>query len=101
MLLDAEDRVTHWSFDMRPADVLVMPPCTEHDSVFHGAAAYAAIRLDLAEVTSLFKGEPRLSDPAAWLNKHHYRADNSISRCRDTPAASDRFPSVATPGCAI
>jgi hypothetical protein len=26
MLLNAEDRVTHWSFDMRPADVLIMPP---------------------------------------------------------------------------
>jgi hypothetical protein len=36
MLLNAEDRVTHWSFDMRPADVLVMPPGTEHDGTFHG-----------------------------------------------------------------
>jgi len=26
MLLYSEDRVTHWSFDMRPADILVMPP---------------------------------------------------------------------------
>jgi len=77
MLLNAEDRVTHWSFDMRPTDVLVMPPCTEHDGIFHGAAAYAAIRLDLAEVPTLFKGEPRLSDPAAWLDKNHYRADPS------------------------
>lgn len=79
MLLGAEDRVTHWSFDVRPADVLVIPPCAEHDSVFHGAASYAAIRLDLAEVTSVFKGEPRLSDPAAWLEKNHYRAHGSIS----------------------
>src|SRR4051794_20239427 len=30
MLLNAENRVTHWSFDMRPADVLVIPPNTEH-----------------------------------------------------------------------
>jgi AraC-like DNA-binding protein len=79
MLLRAEDRVTHWSFDMQPADVLVMPPNTEHDGIFRGASAYAAIRLDLAEVTSLFSGEPRLSDPAAWLDKNHYRADTSIS----------------------
>src|SRR3977135_3346758 len=54
MLLSAKDRVTHWSFDMLPADVLVMPPSTEHDGTFHGAATYAAIRLDLSEVTSLF-----------------------------------------------
>src|SRR5689334_5747715 len=75
MLLNAEDRVTHWSFDMHPADVLVMPPCVEHDGVFHGAAGYAAIRFDLDEVTSLFKGEPRLADPAAWLTKNVYQAD--------------------------
>ena len=74
MLLYSEDRVTHWSFDMRPADVLVIPPSTEHDGIFRGAAAYAAIRPDVAEVTSLFKGEPRLSDPAAWLDKNHFRA---------------------------
>ena len=28
MLLNADDRVTHWSFDMLPTDVLVMPPST-------------------------------------------------------------------------
>jgi AraC family ethanolamine operon transcriptional activator len=78
MLLNSSDRVTHWSFDMRPADVLIMPPSTEHDGSFHGAASYAAIRLDQAEVASLFKGEPRLSDPATWCQKNHYRTDSSI-----------------------
>jgi AraC-like DNA-binding protein len=89
MLLNADDRVTHWSFDMRPADVLIMPPSTEHDGIFHGASAYAAIRLDLAEVMSLFKGEPRLSDPAAWLNKNVYQADPSIGM-----AATQRLPLI-------
>ncbi len=79
MLLYSEDRVTHWSFDVRPADVTVIPPSTEHDGIFRGASTYAAIRLDLAEVTSLFSGEARLSDPAAWLDRNHYRADPSIS----------------------
>src|SRR3954469_1852065 len=78
MLLNAEDRVTHWSFDMRPADVLVIPPSTEHDGIFLGGSAYAAIRLDISEATQLFTGEPRLSDPAAWLRPNHYRADPSI-----------------------
>jgi len=87
MLLSSQNRVTHWSFDMRPADVLVIPPSTEHDGSFHGAAAYAAIRLDLAEVASLFKGEPRLSDPATWLSKNHYRADPLIGI-----AATRRLP---------
>jgi AraC-like DNA-binding protein len=89
MLLNADDRVTHWSFDMHPADVLIMPPSTEHDGTFHGASAYAAIRFDLAEVMSLFKGEPRLSDPAAWLNKNVYQAAPSIGM-----AATQRLPLI-------
>jgi AraC-like DNA-binding protein len=91
MLLNSEDRVTHWSFDMRPADVLVMPPSTEHDGSFHGAASYAAIRLDLAEVTSIFKGEPRLSDPATWIRKNHYRANSSID-----VASTRRLPLIVS-----
>ena len=87
MLLNSRDRVTHWSFDMRPADVLVMPPSTEHEGSFHGASAYAAIRFDLAEIAALFKGEPRLSDPATWLSKSHYRADPLIGN-----AATRRLP---------
>jgi len=91
MLLHAADRVTHWSFDMRPADVLIMPPSTEHDGSFHGAASYAAIRFDQAEVASLFKGEPRLSDPATWCDKNHYRTDSPIGM-----AAARRLPLIVS-----
>jgi AraC-like DNA-binding protein len=89
MLLNAEDRVTHYSFDMDPADVLIIPPSTEHDGIFRGASAYAAIRLDVAEVTALFKGEARLSDPCAWLHQNHYRAAPSIGF-----AATRRLPLI-------
>ena len=75
MLLSAEDRVAHWSFDMQLNDVLVIPPLLEHDGVFHGASAYAAMRFDLGEVTSLFGGEARLSDPDTWRSRSHFRAD--------------------------
>jgi AraC-like DNA-binding protein len=91
MLLNSMDRVTHWSFDMRPADVLIMPPSTEHDGSFHGAASYAAIRFDQAEVASLFKGDPRLSDPATWCTKNHYRTDSSIGM-----AATRRLPLIVS-----
>jgi AraC-like DNA-binding protein len=47
----------------------------EHDGVFHGASAYAAMRLDINEVTSLFGGEARLSDPDTWRSRGHFRAD--------------------------
>ena len=91
MLLNSRDRVTHWSFDMRPADVLVMPPSTEHDGSFHGAASYAAMRLDLADVASVFKGEPRLSDPATWCDKNHFRTNSSIGM-----AATRQLPLIVS-----
>lgn len=75
MLLAAEERVTHWSFDMGLNDVLVIPPLLEHDGVFFGASAYAAMRFDLNDVASLFGGEPRLSDPDTWRSRGHFRAD--------------------------
>ncbi|MCK1384480.1 helix-turn-helix domain-containing protein [Bradyrhizobium sp. 21] len=75
MLLAAEERVAHWSFDMQLNDVLVIPPLLEHDGVFHGPSAYAAMRFDLDEVTSLFGGEARLSDPDTWRSRGHFRAN--------------------------
>lgn len=79
MLLSAKDRVSHFAFDMRPADVLVIPPAVEHDGIFHGASSYAALRFDLAEVAAMFAGEARLSDPATWCEKNRYRADPAIA----------------------
>ncbi len=75
MLLTAEQRVAHWSFDMQPSDVLVIPPLLEHDGVFHGASAYAAVRFDIGEVASLFGGEARLSDSDTWRSRGHFRAN--------------------------
>ena len=74
-----------------PPTSSIMPPSTEHDGSFHGAAAYAAIRLDLAEVASVFKGDPRLSDPATWCEKGHYRTDSPIGL-----AATLRLPLIVT-----
>ena len=98
MLLNASDRVTHWSFDMNPGDVLVMPPSTEHDGSFHGAAGYAAIRLDLAEVASLFNGDPKLSDSATWCRKNRYRAALAGWPGRDATIAADRLRPGTTAG---
>jgi AraC family ethanolamine operon transcriptional activator len=89
MLLDAEDRVTHWSFDMRPSDVLVIPPLVEHDGVFRGASTYAAVRLDLAQLGSVFGGNARLSDPAHWLQKNHYRTNDAMGM-----VAARRLPQI-------
>jgi len=79
VLLSAEDRVSHFAFDMRPADVLVIPPSVEHDGIFHGASSYAALRFDLADVANIFAGDARLSDPATWCEKNRYRADPAVA----------------------
>jgi AraC family ethanolamine operon transcriptional activator len=75
MLLGSNNRVTHWSYDMQPGDILVIPPSIDHDGRFFGASSYAAIRLDLTDVTSIFGGATDLADPATWSIKNHYKAD--------------------------
>ena len=78
MLLHAENRVTHWSYDMDPGDVLVIPPSIDHDGRFRGASSYAALRLDLADVAGVFQGESWMSDPANWRRRNRYRADPRV-----------------------
>lgn len=39
MLLGAESRVTHWSYDTDPGGVLVIPPGVDHDGRFHGTSS--------------------------------------------------------------
>lgn len=78
ILLAAENRVTHWSYAMQPGDVLVIPPEIDHDGCFFGASSYAALRLDPADVARVFAGDPRMSDPATWRDKNHYRAPPEI-----------------------
>lgn len=78
MLLESRNRVTHWSYDMQPGDVLVIPPSIDHDGRFFGASSYAAIRLDLTDVASIFGGETDLADPATWTVKNHYKANRRL-----------------------
>jgi AraC-like DNA-binding protein len=73
MLTGCTDRVTHWSHEIQPADVLVIPPGDAHDGRYHGGASYAAISLDQADIASVF-GEPRLRELGS-APKTHYRAD--------------------------
>jgi AraC-like DNA-binding protein len=74
MLTGRTDRVRHWSHDVHPADVLVVPPGDSHDGRYHGGASYAAISLDQADIASIFGSEPRLRE-FGLATKTHYRAD--------------------------
>lgn len=74
MLTGSTNRVTHWSLEMHPADILVIPPGDAHDGRYHGGASYAAISLDRTDIPSVFGTEPRLRELGLGP-KTHYRAD--------------------------
>jgi AraC-like DNA-binding protein len=71
MLTDCTNRVTHWSYEMRPGDVVVWPAKGEHDARYYGGASVAVISLSPSDVTSIFGCEPQLKDPGAWTRSHH------------------------------
>lgn len=75
MLLGSVDRVTQWSFDMQPTDVVVVPARAEHHAVHCGASSYAALRLDPRQLPSYFGGDARMGDAENWCEKSCYRAD--------------------------
>jgi AraC-like DNA-binding protein len=84
MLTGSKGRVTHWSHEMRPGDVVVWPPGTEHDARYFGGASVAVISLCPAELASMFSSEPRLREIGSW-SRSHYRpgppaAARTISR---------------------
>ena len=79
MLLDASDRVTQWSFDMRPGDIVVIPPQAEHHAAHCGGSSYAVIRLDPSELQPVFGDDPWLSDPENWQHKNRYRANSDVA----------------------
>lgn len=80
MLTGCTDRVTQWSCDVHPGDVLVTPPGQESERQYHGGASYAAISLSTADISSFFKSEPRLLDAANWQSEHFRAAFHSDER---------------------
>jgi AraC family ethanolamine operon transcriptional activator len=78
ILMQADDRVNHWSYDMEIGDVLLIPASSEHDGTFHGGATYGAARLDPEEVAAIFQNDGRLGDLETWHQKIRYKADPAI-----------------------
>ena len=87
VLTGVTGRVTQWSYEIHPADVLVMPAGVDHDARFYGGASYAVISLDQADIDAAFATEPRLRQLGS-SPKRHFRADKHggeyvIRRLRD------------------
>ncbi|MGB6433860.1 MAG: helix-turn-helix transcriptional regulator [Bradyrhizobium sp.] len=78
MLLGAQDRVTQWSFDMMPTDIVVIPPRADHRGVHCGGSSYAVLRLDPRELPQVFGGDPWLSDAENWQEKNRFRANPDV-----------------------
>jgi AraC-like DNA-binding protein len=72
MLTGCTNRVTQWSHEMHPADVLVTPPAVEHDGRYYGGASFAVISLGQADIDAVFGSEPRLRELGVWQKKHFH-----------------------------
>lgn len=98
MLTGCTNRVTHWSHEMHPADVLVIPPGDDHDGRYHGGASYAAISLDQADIASVFGTEPRLRELGLKPQTHHHadpeKAEFVIRRLREVVARLEDAKSI-------
>jgi AraC family ethanolamine operon transcriptional activator len=70
MLTATQGRVTHWSRDMYPGDVLVTPPGVEHGGRYYGGAAFATMSLSHHDISMVFGQEPRICDPQTWQKSH-------------------------------
>jgi AraC-like DNA-binding protein len=93
MLSSAADRVTQWSFDMAPADIVVIPPHADHHAVHCGASSYSVIRLDPDELPFVFGADPWLSDPENWRAENRYRASESgMIAARGLSLLADHLP---------
>jgi AraC family ethanolamine operon transcriptional activator len=53
-------------------DVLVHPPSSEHDRLYEGAAHFAGLMCDPAELLNLFAAEQEASDPEFWARRRHF-----------------------------
>ncbi|MBW7972329.1 helix-turn-helix domain-containing protein [Bradyrhizobium sp. BR 10289] len=56
-----------------PGDVLVHPPGAEHDRLYEGAARFAGVMCDPAEILNLFAAEQQVSDREFWTKRRHFR----------------------------
>jgi len=102
MLTGCRGRVTHWSHEMRPGDVVVWPPGAEHDARYFGGASVSVISLGPAELASMFGSEPRLREIGSWTRSHYRPAPSAavetITRLRDIVGRMEVVGSGSTQG---
>src|SRR6266700_4344896 len=54
MLASSTNRVTRWSYETSPGDVLITPPSGEHDNRYYGGASILVIAVSPSDIESTF-----------------------------------------------
>ncbi|MCP4620125.1 MAG: helix-turn-helix transcriptional regulator [Bradyrhizobium sp.] len=70
MLAASADRVTRFTYESQPGDVMVTPPGTEHENRYYGGASVIVASILSDDISASFASEGALSDPAAWQRSH-------------------------------
>lgn len=89
MLLGRDDTVTHWSFDMRPGDVIFDHAGASTDGYYRGGAKFSMISLTPDDLSEFLIGEPVMADLAFWQRRTHVRPNAALG-----PAIADRFTTM-------
>src|SRR5262249_55236064 len=71
MLATNSDRVTRPAYESQPGDVLVTPPCSEHENRYYGGSSVIIASVASQDIGACFAAEGALSDPAAWQRGHY------------------------------
>jgi AraC family ethanolamine operon transcriptional activator len=67
-----------------PGDVLVHPAGSEHDRLYEGAATFAGMMCDPADLPGFFVAEGEGADPRFWEKRRHFR----FGRCSKASLAA-------------
>lgn len=89
MLLGRDDAVTHWSFDVRPGDVIFDHLGGTLDGMYKAGARFATIALSPAALTGLMAGEAAMADFGFWQHRTQIRPDAQLGA-----AISQRFATI-------
>jgi AraC-like DNA-binding protein len=70
MLADSADRVTRFTYESQPGDVMVAPPGAEHENRYYGGASVIIVSILSDDINASFASEGALGDPTAWQTNH-------------------------------
>lgn len=80
MLLDRQQPVSHWCYDVQPGDVVFAAAGSGHGGSYKGAASFATLALSPVELAEFVKGEGGISDLDFWQRRTVVRPDPRVAQ---------------------